>query len=182
MSNQHMQPLANPFLFSQQEVRTAVGDDGEVWFCAKDVFQALDIDWKGSGTSLRNTPENWVCTLQLRGQRGSGEVVFLSEPAVYRVLFRSNKPRAIDFANWVCGEVLPAIRKQGFYGSVPAKDRLGFSRQIAALVKDLVGCRDAFHRQMLLDELRTLYTLIGQPMPSPALLGQDPDQLSLPRI
>ncbi|MEC7814737.1 MAG: BRO family protein [Pseudomonadota bacterium] len=179
MNPQLMHTHANPFLFQELEVRTATDDQGEAWFCAKDVFEALDIGWNGSGTSLRNYPEEWVCTLYLRGQRGSGEVVFLSEAAVYRVLFRSNKPKAIEFANWVCGEVLPAIRKQGFFGTVPTAQRLSFSKQIASLTKDLVKTRDQFQRQILLGELRTLYTLIGQPIPRQELLGKDTKQADL---
>jgi len=172
-------PHSNPFEFEEMEVRTATDDTGAAWFCAKDVFEALGIGWNGSGTSLRSYPQEWICTLYLRGQRGSGEVVFISEAAVYRVLFRSNKPKAIEFANWVCGEVLPAIRKQGFFGAVPAGQRLAFSKQIASLTKDLVKTRDQFQKQILVGELRTLYTLIGQPMPSQELIGQDPRQHGL---
>ena len=39
----------------------------------------------------------------------------LSEPAVYKLAFRSNKPEADAFTNWVASEVLPAIRKTGKY-------------------------------------------------------------------
>ena len=97
-----MQPLATPFLFQQAEVRTATDEKGEAWFCAKDVFTALDIKWGGSGTSLRNVPEEWLCPLYLRGQSGSGEVLFISEAAVYRVLFRSNKPQTRLFWAGAC--------------------------------------------------------------------------------
>lgn len=62
---------------------------------------------------------------------------------------------------------------------MPAAQRLGFSRQIAALTRELAGCRDAFHRRVLLDELRTLHTLVGQRLPDLALLGQDPKQIPL---
>jgi len=174
-----MQPLATPFLFQDAEVRTATDDQGEAWFCAKDVFEALEIKWGGSGTSLRTMPEEWVCTLYLRGQSGSGEVVFLSEAAVYRVLCRSNKPQAIEFANWVCGEVLPAIRKQGFFGQVPQKDRLAFSRQITAITRDLMRCRNAFQQTVLVGELRDLCRMIGKPLPDLALIGEKPGQLPL---
>lgn len=39
----------------------------------------------------------------------------ISEPAVYKLAFRSNKPEADEFTNWVASEVLPAIRKTGGY-------------------------------------------------------------------
>lgn len=178
MSVELAKPHKNPFEFEDMEVRTATDEHGEAWFCAKDVFEALEISWK-SAYSLRNYPPSWICPLYLRGQSGVGEVLFISEAGVYRTIFRSNKPKAIEFANWVCGEVLPAIRKQGFFGTVPTGERLAFSRQIAALTKELVKTRDQFQRQTLRDELRTLYTLVGQAMPNIELLGQDTNQHTL---
>ncbi|NQY27509.1 MAG: hypothetical protein HRT92_10075 [Piscirickettsiaceae bacterium] len=50
-----LKTLANPFQFSQLDVRTAVDGDDQVWFCAKDVCAALDIAW--STATLENTPE-----------------------------------------------------------------------------------------------------------------------------
>jgi len=48
--------------------------------------------------------------------------IFINEPALYKMIFRSNKPKAEEFANWVCAEVLPQIRKHGFFGQVNPKD------------------------------------------------------------
>lgn len=42
-------------------------------------------------------------------------LIFISEPAVYKLAFRSNKPEADAFTNWVASEVLPSIRKSGKY-------------------------------------------------------------------
>ena len=58
--------LANPFDFRTHAVRTAIGPDGQAWFCAMDVFASMGITWKGSAGSLKNVPENWrgVCYLQ----------------------------------------------------------------------------------------------------------------------
>ncbi|OIO03169.1 MAG: hypothetical protein AUJ49_05040 [Desulfovibrionaceae bacterium CG1_02_65_16] len=44
----------------------------------------------------------------------------IAEPAVYKLAFRSNKPEADAFTNWVASEVLPAIRKTGQYAAKPA--------------------------------------------------------------
>lgn len=101
MNDQPTQPLANSFLFAEHKVRTAVGADGAVWFCAKDVFEALDITWKG-GAGLKNLPETWKLVLYLRTSYGTKETFFISEAAVYRTTFRSSKPRANEFAEWVC--------------------------------------------------------------------------------
>ena len=47
------------------------------------------------------------------------EVTFISEPNLYRVIFRSNKEQAKQFQDWVFSEVLPTIRKTGSYKAEP---------------------------------------------------------------
>ena len=36
---------------------------------------------------------------------------------LYRIIFRSNKPQALSFQDWVFAEVLPTIRKTGSYSA-----------------------------------------------------------------
>ena len=40
---------------------------------------------------------------------------FINEPNLYRVIFRSDKPEAKNFQDWVFEDVLPTIRKTGKY-------------------------------------------------------------------
>lgn len=42
-------------------------------------------------------------------------MVFVDEKNLYKVIMRSDKPQAEPFQDWVCGEVLPSIRKTGGY-------------------------------------------------------------------
>lgn len=42
-------------------------------------------------------------------------MVFINEQNLYKVIMRSDKPQAEAFQDWVCGEVLPSIRKSGGY-------------------------------------------------------------------
>lgn len=46
---------------------------------------------------------------------GKQELIFIDEPNLYRVIFRSNKKEAVEFQNWVFEQVLPTIRKTGAY-------------------------------------------------------------------
>lgn len=176
----NLQTITNPFLFSNNEVRTAIGPDGAAWFCAKDVCDVLEIQWSGRGNTLRSLPERWVGVLYHETPGGVQETIFISEAGVYKMIFRSSKPKAEEFANWVFEEVLPAIRKQGFYGTVPARDRVHFSRQISAIAEHLSKTKDAMLHQLLTAELRDLCNLIGRPMPDINLLGKDYRQLELP--
>ena len=46
---------------------------------------------------------------------GNQQVSYIPESDVYRLVMRSKLPQAEQFQDWVCDEVLPAIRKTGGY-------------------------------------------------------------------
>ena len=46
---------------------------------------------------------------------GIQTVKFITEGNLYRLIIRSKLPEAQRFESWVCDEILPSIRKQGFY-------------------------------------------------------------------
>jgi prophage antirepressor-like protein len=56
MSN--LKNLPNPFLFADHDVRISINENGEAFFCAKDVCAVLDISWSGRGNTLRSIPES----------------------------------------------------------------------------------------------------------------------------
>ena len=46
---------------------------------------------------------------------GRQQVVIVTEQILYELIFNSRKQKAVLFRAWVTGEVLPSIRKHGFY-------------------------------------------------------------------
>lgn len=81
-------------------------------FCLADVCKVLELQTGATknrlgdkGISFINTPTN----------SGEQQMVFINEQNLYKVIMRSNKPQAEPFQDWVCGEVLPSIRKTGGY-------------------------------------------------------------------
>lgn len=46
---------------------------------------------------------------------GVQRIAYINEKNIYKLIMRSDKPQAEPFQDWVCGEVLPAIRKTGGY-------------------------------------------------------------------
>ena len=44
-----------------------------------------------------------------------GQTMLIRESGIYQLILRSNSPKALDFQEWVCSDVLPAIRKHGMY-------------------------------------------------------------------
>ena len=50
-------------------------------------------------------------------------LTFINEAGLYKLILRSKLPAAEEFSDWVCEEVLPSIRKYGYYSLVP-EDKL----------------------------------------------------------
>lgn len=48
---------------------------------------------------------------------GTQELVTVSESGLYKLIMRSDKKEALEFQDWVCGVVLPSIRKTGAYAA-----------------------------------------------------------------
>lgn len=104
------------------QIRT-IGDAENPMFCLADVGRVLDIknirDWKAKLNS------KGVVSIYIGVQTGTKkngkpamqdvETTFINEQNLYRLIMRSDKPQAEPFQDWVCGEVLPAIRKSGGY-------------------------------------------------------------------
>lgn len=92
---------------------------GEPWFVAKDVARALDITW--SGHTLDSIPQAWqrMVNLTISGSDGGVSDIrrfkVINEAGLYKLAFRSNKPEADRFVNWVASDVLPSIRRTGSY-------------------------------------------------------------------
>lgn len=116
-----MVPLAE-YAFGGNSIRI-IGTDRDCWFVAQDVALALGITWKGKET-LSCLPNDWISLRKLRThvmQRDGTyrvatiDMLCVNEYGLYKLTFRSNKPSADAFTNWVASEVLPAIRKKGTY-------------------------------------------------------------------
>lgn len=87
--------------------------DGQPWFCLRDVCAVLDLD--NRATSKFGLDSKGVEKVSTPSKGGNQDVNFVNEPNLYRVIFRSNKPEAKQFQDWVFNEVLPTIRKTGSY-------------------------------------------------------------------
>lgn len=108
--------MSQIFAYQSHQVRT-ITENHETWFVARDVCNALGLKWHGK--VLENIPTAWQGMRSHLTPSGKQRVRVVSEPAVYKLAFRSNKPEADAFTNWVASEVLPAIRKGGEYKAAP---------------------------------------------------------------
>lgn len=94
--------------------------NGRALFNPKHVAECLEITDVNS--SIRNfnnkqiikVKNSDVHNLHIRKLNNAGEN-FLTESGVYKLVFKSHKPNAEKFTDWVTDEVLPLLRKTGGY-------------------------------------------------------------------
>lgn len=122
------------FAFDEQLVRV-VDRDGQPWFAGKDICTALGIKDHNQALETLDDDERGTCTVPT--PRGEQSMIVVSEPGVYRLVFRSRKPEAERFKRWLAHEVLPAIRRTGSYGQQqpvpPAADSAAMNERRMAL-------------------------------------------------
>lgn len=111
--------------------RVVMDANGEPWFVAKDVAEALGYSWKGIAT-VGNVPEEWRGVYSVQTPSGNQEMLCLSEQGIYFFLGRSDKESALPYQKMIAGEVMPSIRKTGSYGtpSLSREDILTQAMQI----------------------------------------------------
>ncbi len=106
------------FSYGSKNVRT-YDDDGDIWFVAKDVAEALEYSyWQPN--LISNVPDEWKGIKQINTPGGKQDVLCISEQGLYFFIGRSDKPKALPFQKWLAREVLPSIRRTGAYISEQA--------------------------------------------------------------
>lgn len=111
-------------LFSHPELGElkATIKNGEPWFLAGDVCRVLgiknsskavsDIESKFKNAGLKGLYSSYALIKTAGGQQ---KATIINEQILYELIFNSRKQKAVLFRAWVTGEVLPSIRKHGFY-------------------------------------------------------------------
>lgn len=94
-----------------------IGNKENPLFCLKDVCDVLEI---ATPSKVKDSIENEFGkgvyqTHPLETAGGVQQATFITEPQLYFVLMRLDKPKAKPFRQWVINVVLPSIRKTGGY-------------------------------------------------------------------
>ena len=114
MSNSNL----TSYNFHNSDIRVVQNDKGEVLFCLADVCASLNL--AQSNKTANQIKEEFGSTelnsALLKDANNHGQqCTMITEPQLYFVMMRSNSKIAREFRQWICNEVLPAIRAQGAY-------------------------------------------------------------------
>ena len=111
-------------LFSHPELGElkATIKNGEPWFLAGDVCRVLGIKNSrdavseiGKKLKTAGIANVGIADMKIQTEAGARQATIVNEQILYELIFNSRKQKAVLFRAWVTGEVLPSIRKHGFY-------------------------------------------------------------------
>ncbi|MEB0362607.1 BRO family protein [Citrobacter freundii] len=110
MSQQPLEVLNQTF--ESRAVRVVM-KDGDPWFIAKDVAEALG--YKKPENAVAQHCEEAVNLPPVSGDSLDSRLKIIPESDVYALIFGSKLESAKRFRRWVAKEVLPSIRRSGGY-------------------------------------------------------------------
>lgn len=144
--------IEKTFAYGDRMVRM-IEIDGARWWAANDVCRCLDI--RNNRDALERMPgkEKRVVDRTIlppplsvkptggkeQWEQSPGEILMVNDQGLYRLIFRSEKPAARKFQDWVFYEVLPALEKSGVFqiGGMDIGETYRLARTGAAQVEVL---------------------------------------------
>lgn len=111
-----------------------VDENGKEFYKANDVCIALRL--ANTSEQVKRIKDKWVFKFA-DGLSNSGKALYLSEPGLYAMIFRSKTLQASEFQDWVFEEVLPKLRTSGGYIMPTAT-----SEQLEALQSEITNLQN----------------------------------------
>ncbi len=102
-------------------VRGRIAEDGKVWFVGRDLAAALGYA-NPARALAQHTKKSIISTISTNRVNGNPplNITLIPESDVWRLVMRSNLPKAEEFQDWICEEVIPALRKSASEQKLPA--------------------------------------------------------------
>lgn len=125
-------------------VRTAIDQDGNIWFVAIDVCDVLGISNNRMALTRLDTDEKAEVSLtdvSANGTKQSRKFSIINESGMYTLVLSSRKPQAKEFKRWLSHEVIPSIRQHGgyIYGQelMQSQDLIDINKKVSELADQI---------------------------------------------
>lgn len=121
------------------EIRGGLVED-KPYFVAMDIAKALE--YSETAMMLRRLDDDEIIKFAPAKMADTNfssmarEITLINESGLYNAILGSKKPQAKAFKKWITAEVLPSIRKQGYYGNKPQE--IDFLKEKIALQQELI--------------------------------------------
>ena len=136
MKNNNMQKAeGHLFNFGNASIRAQVDAAGVPWFNANEVCDALEMG-NPSQAIKSHVDADDLQKLEVIDNLGrTQQTNHVNESGLYALIFGSRKESAKRFKRWVTSEVLPAIRKDGYYVANENLQQLAPADAVDAVMK-----------------------------------------------
>ncbi|EPV8633923.1 BRO-N domain-containing protein [Enterobacter hormaechei] len=171
------------FSFQESHPVRVVMVDGNPWFVAKDICDALGLTNSRVSLDALDDDEKGVTSTYTPG--GNQKVSIISESGLYTLILRCRDAvkqgtTAWRFRKWVTNEVLPAIRKTGGYDYVEPAPKCAaepldwrVEHELRAIVNDIAQC--FWYKQKWMNGIRhALRNACRTPAPLPLTVDDLP--------
>lgn len=105
------------FIFNHESknhnIRTVKGEDGQLWFVAKDICDALGLT--NSSRALRRLDADEKGQTKLSTLGGIQTFATVNQSGLFALVFQSRMTAARGFRKWATATVIPAIYRDGLY-------------------------------------------------------------------
>lgn len=136
----HPSDTLSVFTFDKMDVRVIL-KDGEPWFVAQDVCEAVALDDTSKAVNRLDSDEKGTNSIRTLG--GDQEMLTINESGLYSLILTSRKPEAKVFKKWVTSEVLPSIRKTGSYTVVQMQPLVALPHDYITALEHLLESKKA---------------------------------------
>jgi prophage antirepressor-like protein len=111
--------LENNYIkYEDTTITIIIDNDNEIWFNAQEIATALDYAYPKMAIITHVDKSDKV---QLQDINTNTKIkkhphsIYLSESGLYSLILSSKVKKAKKFKQWITGEILPSIRKYGYY-------------------------------------------------------------------
>ena len=119
----------NYIRYGRTIIHVLFDENKEIWFNALNTTTALGYKDRKDALRAHVNRHNIVPLKHLIKEyskyKQHPNSLYINEAGLYSLMIRSRMPKAIKFAEWITSEVLPSIRKFGFY-----KLKRGYEQQL----------------------------------------------------
>lgn len=119
MTTENLVPVEFNFSASNQKLK-CISINKEPWFVAKEVCDILGLKNVTMVTATLDADEKSELSLTYTSSNGTTQkrkTKIVNESGLYALILNSRKKEARVFRKWITSDVLPSIRKKGYYGN-----------------------------------------------------------------
>jgi prophage antirepressor-like protein len=130
----------NYIIFDKTIINVIIDNTDKIWFNAKQLATSIGYsDPKGALLKHTDTEDRvqFSTINHIYDIKQHPQTIYLSEAGLYKLLLRTKLKTATKFTNWVTNDVLPSIRKYGYYTikKLYEKDKIELLEKINYLEK-----------------------------------------------